>query len=168
MDKIFGTHGSFLQTDGDLGIKMQNAFRVQFTNGYDKIILMGSDTPQITNQILDEAFKKLDDYDTILGPSMDGGYYLIAFQKNSFSKKPFRGISWSTSMVLKQTLQRLNTRQVYFLQELNDIDNIDDLAKFYTDYQSSYFKDSNTMQFLKKSKKWKNLMLSSSEEDLQV
>ena len=165
INKIFGDFGNFMQVDGDLGIKMQFAFEEKFAQGYEKIVLIGSDTPHITNELIEDAFDKLELNDAVLGPSKDGGYYLIAFHKNSFYPKVFKDISWSTEKVLKQTLQKLNTRQVYLLQELNDIDNLNDLKDFYENFQDGYFENSNTIQFLKDNPTWKNLMSSSSVED---
>ncbi len=157
--KTFGNFDNFLQVDGDLGKKMQKAFEEQFAKGYEKIVLIGSDIPHVTSEILDKSFKELKSNDTVLGPSEDGGYYLIGFNKDTFYSEVFQDIPWSTHKVLENTLHKLNTKQVYFLQELNDIDVIDDLKDFYKIYKNSYFKDSFTMQFLKENKTWKNLML---------
>jgi len=169
INKTFGNFDNFLQVDGDLGLKMQSAFEQKFEDGYEKILLMGSDTPHITNEIINESFDKLASHDVVLGPSADGGYYLIAFNKNTFHGDVFKDIQWSTPKVLEQTLQTLNTKSVYLLQELNDIDNLDDLKDFYENFQDGYFKNSETIQFLKESEPlWKNLTLSSSVEDQQV
>ncbi len=165
INKTFGNFGNFKQVDGDLGIKMRFAFKEKFAEGYEKIVLIGSDIPHITNKIIQEAFDQLELNDIVLGPSKDGGYYLIAFHKNSFYPEVFKDISWSSDKVLGQTLQKLNTKQVYLLQELNDIDNLDDLKDFYENFQDGYFENSNTVQFLKDNPTWKNLMSSSSAED---
>jgi len=159
VNKKFGDFNNFLQVDGDLGVKMSESFKNQFQNGYEKIVLIGSDTPHITNNIIVESFEKLNSNDIVLGPSVDGGYYLIAFNKHTFYKNVFENISWSTPKVLDQTLQKLHTKNVYLLDELNDIDVLEDLNDFYETYQNSFFKDSFTLQFLKETKSWKNLML---------
>ena len=148
----FGKYDNFLQEEGDLGVKMQKAFEQMFDKGYEKIILIGSDTPHITNATFNEAFEKLDQHDIILGPSADGGYYLIGFNKKTFLKDVFENITWSNPQVLEQTLQKLHTKQVYFTQELNDIDTIEDLEDFYNQYSKSEFENSYTIQFLKESR----------------
>jgi len=168
INEKFGKYDNFLQEDGDLGVKMQKAFEQMFGKGYEKIILIGSDTPHLTNSIFDEAFEKLGQHDTILGPSIDGGYYLIGFNKETFVKSVFEDITWSSPQVLEQTLHKLDTKKVYFTQELNDIDTIEDLEDFYTRYSKSYFTNSYTIQFLKESEiQWKNSILLSSVEDQQ-
>jgi len=169
INKTFGNFDNFLQCEGDIGIKMQSAFEQKFADGYEKIVLIGSDTPHITNELINESFSKLDSHDIVLGPSEDGGYYLIAFNKSTFHDAVFKDIQWSTPKVLEQTIQKLNTKSVYSLQELNDIDNLDDLKNFYKNFHDGYFKNSETIQFLKESELiWKNLTLSSSVEDQQV
>jgi len=158
INQSFGNFGNFLQCDGDLGVKMQKAFEEQFANGYEKILLIGSDTPHISNKLLTCGFDALNNHNAIFGPSKDGGYYLVGFNTHSFDKVAFEDVPWSTSEVLEKTLQRLNTKKIYFLQELNDIDVFDDLKDFYLNFKDSDFKNSNTMQFLKEDNTWKNLM----------
>jgi len=169
INEKFGKYDNFLQGEGDLGVKMQKAFEQMFDKGYEKIILIGSDTPHITNAAFNEAFEKLEQNDIILGPSADGGYYLIGFNKKTFVKDVFEDITWSSPQVLEQTLQKLHTKEVYFTQELNDIDTIEDLEDFYNQYSKSEFENSYTIQFLKESiTQWKNSMLLSSVEDQQA
>lgn len=158
INESFGDFDNFTQCDGDLGLKMQKAFEKQFLSGYEKIVLIGSDTPNITNQAIDESFEQLDENDVVLGPCLDGGYYLIAFNKKTFYAEVFKDITWSTSRVLEQTLQKLHTKKVYLLNKLNDIDVIEDLNDFYEKYSQSNFKDSNTVKYLKGSQLWKNMM----------
>jgi len=155
--QTFGNHENFLQSDGDLGLKMQKAFEQQFENEYDKIVLIGSDTPHISNEIINETFEQLQYNDIVIGPSKDGGYYLIAFNKKIFLDEVFKNIPWSTSEVLKQTLQKLHAKKVHLLTELNDIDILDDLKEFYEEFHKSYFKTSYTMKYLEEELSWKNM-----------
>ena len=157
IDKEFGSYNNFLQVEGSLGLKMKEAFSSQFDKEYEKIVLIGSDTPHISNKMIEEAFFHLDSNDIILGPSLDGGYYLIAFNNKTFYENVFEEISWSTSLVLGQTLQKLNEKKVHFLMKLNDIDVIEDLKNFYNEYKKSDFKSSKTIMFLKENQLWKSL-----------
>ena len=169
VNKVFGNFDNFLQKEGDLGIKMQKAFEEKFLNGYEKIVLIGSDTPHLTNTLLNDSFEQLNKHDIVLGPSLDGGYYLIGFNKKTFNPNVFENIQWSTAKVLEQTLQKLHKKEVYLHQELNDIDVLEDLKEFYEKFHKGYFENSKTIEFLKESKdKWKNLTLSSSAEDQLV
>jgi rSAM/selenodomain-associated transferase 1 len=158
INETFGDFGNFLQEDGDLGLKMQKAFESQFKKGYEKIILIGSDTPHISKDIFDITFKELENNDIILGPSLDGGYYLVAFNKETFFSDTFKNISWSTDQVLNQTQQRLHKKSVYLLKQMNDIDTLEDLKDFYEEFHNSYFKNSNTIQFLEGDLSWRNMM----------
>lgn len=157
INSSFGDFDNFLQVEGDLGIKMQRAFEEKFEEGYEKIVLIGSDTPHISNEIINDSFKELENNDIVLGPSLDGGYYLIAFNKKTFQDEVFKNISWSTSKVLNQTLHKLNTKNVYLHEILNDIDILDDLKEFYSEYKSSSFSNSKTIVFLNQNRELKNL-----------
>ena len=157
INKTFGNYNNFLQDDGDLGVKMKNAFQSQFNLGYEKIILIGSDTPHIPQSYFDKTFQELNTKELVLGPSLDGGYYLIAFNKNTFNPFIFEKITWSSELVLKQTLQKVNKSTIYLLEQLNDIDTQEDLEDFYKQFKSSYFSTSNSITYLKDIQ-WKNLM----------
>lgn len=165
VNKVFGKFDNFLQAKGDLGIKMQKAFQAKFDDGYEKIVLIGSDTPHISYTQLNDSFEQLNKHDVVLGPSLDGGYYLIGFNKASFSSNVFENIEWSTSKVLEQTLHKLHEKTVYLHQELNDIDILEDLKDFYEKFHKGYFENSETIQFLEENSSWKNLTLSSSVVD---
>jgi len=116
-----------LQRGDDLGDKMYNAFHDAVEQSYRKICLIGSDNMEITADIIKEAFHQLDDQDIVLGPAIDGGYYLIAM------KFPYREIfknkEWGSDSVLKNTIddiQKLNLKYS-LLPELNDIDVFEDI-----------------------------------------
>lgn len=117
----------FVQKGTDLGERMKNAFEQGFSMGYQRIIGIGTDLPDLDAKIMSEALSKLESTDTVFGPSEDGGYYLIGMRKmipEIFDNKP-----WSTDSLLRITLDELislhfSTSQ---LEPLNDIDTIDDL-----------------------------------------
>jgi rSAM/selenodomain-associated transferase 1 len=111
----------------DLGEKMKNAFLDGFSDGFEKIVLIGSDLPDLTENIIYESFHKLSNNDIVIGPAQDGGYYLIGLSKMNhtiFENKP-----WSKPSLLEITLQELqqNNQKTALLQTLNDIDTFDDL-----------------------------------------
>jgi rSAM/selenodomain-associated transferase 1 len=119
----------FVQKGEDLGEKMKNAFVEGFNQKYDSIVLIGSDLPDISNEIMEEAFVKLEQEDFVFGPAQDGGYYLIGLNKineNVFKNKP-----WSQSNLLEITLKELEENKVSFalLNTLNDIDEYEDLVQ---------------------------------------
>jgi rSAM/selenodomain-associated transferase 1 len=126
-----------VQAEGDLGEKMRNAFMNGFHQGYKKIIIIGSDLPVLTSQHISTAFQELQRVDLIVGPSTDGGYYLIGLNK------PFPGlfkkISWSTSQVLHQTLNRAekSSMTVQLLKEMRDVDDFQDLKFLLNNQQNT-------------------------------
>ena len=65
------------QGHGDLGVRLERAFREAFQSGTERVVIVGSDCPGLTSEILRKAFDGLADHDLVLGPAEDGGYYLI-------------------------------------------------------------------------------------------
>jgi len=123
----------FVQEGIGLGEKMQNAFKKGFEDGYEKIILIGSDLPDISPEIIQEGFDSLEKDEVVFGPAEDGGYYLVGMTK------PFDFIfqnkQWSTESLFEKTMLELKEKKikVSLLQTLNDIDTFEDLktSKFY-------------------------------------
>jgi rSAM/selenodomain-associated transferase 1 len=116
-----------VQEGHDLGERMKNAFKDGFNKGYEKIVLIGSDLPDITSEIIINAFETLNKKEMVVGPAEDGGYYLIGMKRLHefvFDNKP-----WSTAVLLDDTLKELktNTISVHLLKTLNDIDTFEDL-----------------------------------------
>ena len=118
------------QGQGDLGGRLANAFREGFRNGADRVVIIGSDAPEISREDIEAAWSALDDQDLVLGPAEDGGYWLIGLK----SEQPalFDGISWSSSAVFKETMDRARAGglKVHLLRKLHDIDTIEDLRRF--------------------------------------
>ncbi|MFY0629872.1 MAG: TIGR04282 family arsenosugar biosynthesis glycosyltransferase [Flavobacteriaceae bacterium] len=118
----------FVQEGENLGDKMKNAFQHGFDKGYQNIILIGSDLPTISKEVIESGFDALKNSDATFGPALDGGYYLIGLSKMNtsiFEDKP-----WSQSTLLDVTLQQLSEQQssVSLLNPLNDIDTFEDLV----------------------------------------
>ena len=116
-----------VQKEGNLGEKMKHAFGSGFCEGFDRVVLIGSDCPQISRDLLDDAFQKLGDADCVIGPSDDGGYYLIGLSR--FLPEIFDDIEWSTSSVFSYTIKKLDGMDATYrlLRRLNDIDTESDL-----------------------------------------
>lgn len=118
-----------LQQGNDLGERIMNAFRSTFKKGYDKIIIIGTDCPSLDQSIIQDAFSKLDDIDIVIGPALDGGYYLLGMKQ--CHKLLFKNIQWSTPEVFPETINRCKIAGLLFflLQPLQDIDEEKDLQK---------------------------------------
>ncbi|MBU1342589.1 MAG: TIGR04282 family arsenosugar biosynthesis glycosyltransferase [Proteobacteria bacterium] len=120
----------FPQQGQDLGERMANAFVDTFKKGYTQAILIGTDIPELGKEVIAQACEILESEDAVIGPSDDGGYYLIGFRNTTFSKMIFTQIDWSTKAVLDQTLRAMNQRSIDCKQllKLSDIDTHEDLT----------------------------------------
>ncbi|WP_372920644.1 TIGR04282 family arsenosugar biosynthesis glycosyltransferase [Salegentibacter sp.] len=113
------------QKGNDLGEKMEHAFRDAFAKGYKRVIIIGTDLPDLAKEDLDDAFLRLHKHDVVIGPAKDGGYYLLGMK--SLNSKVFKNKVWSTSSVLKNTLEDFKNNTVKLLKTLNDIDVLSDI-----------------------------------------
>ena len=117
----------FVQQGEDLGIKMLNAFKDGFKAGYSNIAIIGSDILELKSDQITQAFNEIESHDVVLGPALDGGYYLLGLSK--LIEPLFKNKAWGTETVLKSTLSDLaEMNQSYkLLSELNDIDYVSDI-----------------------------------------
>ena len=119
------------QSGGDLGQRMDQLFADLWRLGQRNVVLIGSDLPALPLAILDEAFAQLssDEHKVVLGPSRDGGYYLIGM--NRPTPAPFANMTWSHGEVLAETTARLQRLGVAFalLPSWFDIDTLNDLQR---------------------------------------
>ena len=117
------------QAGENLGERMKNAFIDAFAMNFKRVVLIGSDIPDLPLEFIEKAFTSLQEKDVVIGPSIDGGYYLIGFKDKNFSLRAFEGIPWSTKRVFEETVKVLKQEglTVHALQPLRDIDTIDDL-----------------------------------------
>ena len=128
-----------IQGPGNLGTKMKKQFLKthaeknishQFPNS---ILLIGTDLPSISQRDVMQAIQTLNHTEMVLGPSKDGGYWLIGLSSkllNPLCSWPFSTIKWGTDKVLKKTIRLATLNQIDYqlLQEKNDLDNISDLS----------------------------------------
>lgn len=118
------------QQGKDLGEKMYNAVTYLYENHYNKIVLIGADSPDLPVEYISEAFSRLDSSDVVIGPSEDGGYYLIGM------KRPedylFKDIPWGSPRVLEGTINILKKQKIPYslLPEWYDIDNLETLNRY--------------------------------------
>ncbi len=123
-DDHFNKH---VQEGHSLGERMQNAFENIFSLGADQVVIIGSDCPELTTEVIEEAFDTLNEKDTVIGPAKDGGYYLLGMKKNHHVL--FENKQWSTDSVLEDTIIDLIEKRLTYgrLQQLSDLDTIYDL-----------------------------------------
>ena len=114
------------QANGDLGSRMQ-AFFASALAMAERVILIGSDSPDVPTSTLTEAFERLVEHDVVLGPSTDGGYYVIGLARRV--PPIFEGIAWSSANVWSQTVARLRAAGIRWheLPTWYDVDELADL-----------------------------------------
>jgi hypothetical protein len=94
-----------IQHPGDLGQRMESAFQQAFEAGAHKVVIIGSDCPELNGETLNQAFEALETADFVIGPVPDGGYYLIGMKQLQTSV--FREMAWSTETVRANTMERI-------------------------------------------------------------
>jgi uncharacterized protein len=120
------------QAEGDLGQKLESAFREAFAAGAKKVAIIGADCPHVREADIREAWRELNKHDVVLGPATDGGYWLIALK--SLRPELFSDIPWSTDQVLAVTLKRAkeNGLRTQLLSIYSDVDTAEDWKNFKT------------------------------------
>ena len=117
----------YVQQGETLGDRMRNAFDVVFSVGGRRVVIIGSDCPELTPGIIEAGFDILDEKDVVIGPAKDGGYYLLGM------KKPhpflFKDKEWGSDAVFEDTVADLMHNRLSYgrLPELSDVDTIYDL-----------------------------------------
>ncbi|MBA6315251.1 TIGR04282 family arsenosugar biosynthesis glycosyltransferase [Cellulophaga baltica] len=126
-DDIWSTeiYDKKLQKGINLGLRMENAFKAGFKQGYKKIIVIGSDMYDLNQKDLENAFTQLDTSDFVVGPAEDGGYYLLGMK--AVEHAVFTDKAWGTPTVLKDTLKNLEDKKTTLLEIKNDVDVIEDI-----------------------------------------
>ena len=144
---VNGRFSFFTQDGNNLGKKMSNAFRKVFELGFEKAIIIGTDIPDMSKLILSNAFMELEKDDIVIGPSNDGGYYLLGM--NKFIPGLFEDIEWSTNSVFEKTINKINHSNFNYsaLEELIDLDLKEDLLKWYE--VNKYKHDDELVRFIK-------------------
>jgi rSAM/selenodomain-associated transferase 1 len=119
------TYKKKLQVGQDLGDRMEEAFENGFKEGYRRIIIIGSDMYDLTQNDLEQAFTRLHNNDFIVGPAEDGGYYLLGMTK--LHPLVFQNKNWGKETVLKATLNDLAEENFTLLPTKNDVDHYEDI-----------------------------------------
>ncbi len=138
------------QAEGNLGQRMQAFFQQQHESGCQRVVLVGSDSPNLPLEYVRQAFELLNDHPVVLGPTEDGGYWLIG---TSGRVQPiFENIPWSTPQVWPATLAALDAAQLSHatLPTWYDVDVAEDLDRLIDELQKDCHKDQALIRLLKK------------------
>lgn len=132
---ILSDHWRLLpQAEGDLGQRMEDFFARRFAEGYQRVVLLGTDSPNLPLEIVDRALAELKTHQVVLGPTEDGGYYLVGAQGPNVPPI-FSDIPWSTPQVWDETVQSLQSAGTTFhtLRDWYDVDNMADYQRLLLD-----------------------------------
>ena len=154
------------QSSGDLGARMRAAFDKAFQNGCQKVLLIGSDIPDMDSGYIIEAFELLDHHDLVLGPVQDGGYCLMGMKQ---LHGVFNGVFWGSGQVLIQTLHRAERLglDTGLLKPLRDLDTPEDLAKHNLEVQKGPF-ISVIIPTLNESENIESAIMSAMDPDVEI
>lgn len=127
LKKITSSFIFYKQEGKNLGEKMHRAFQFAARNKASKIVIIGSDSPTLPIGYIKDAFCRLSKNDVVLGPSYDGGYYLIGLKKPC--QGLFRDIKWGSDEVLEKTLKKVNVlnKKTVLMNKWYDVDRLEDL-----------------------------------------
>jgi len=139
-----------LQAEGDLGDRMRTFFARRFEAGSERAVLVGSDSPHLPLESIQQAFEQLRESQVVLGPTEDGGYWLVGAAGNV--PEIFSGIPWSTPQVWQATLDALQAAKISYstLAVCYDVDNGDDLQRLISDLQNAIDCDPQLDRLLKR------------------
>lgn len=114
------------QREGGLGVRLSAAFRHPFREGARRVVVIGSDCPDVDRELVARALTALGDHDVVIGPANDGGFYLLGLRAPAAGL--FRGVAWSTEAVLDQTLANAGRLGLEWglLPTLRDVDTVAD------------------------------------------
>lgn len=141
----------YAQEGVDIGARLENAFYYAYSKGFSDVMVVGPDAPDLSKEVFEGAFERLNSTEVVIGPASDGGYYLLAFNRSGFFMDVFNNIPWMTEMVYMETWSKIRSagKMCEVLPEVSDANNFIDLEMFYRRNQNTWFKDSKTMQWIR-------------------
>jgi len=140
------------QIGSSFGERFTNAIEAVFNKGFEHVISLGNDIPHLRANHILKATQNLATSDYVLGPSTDGGFYLMGFKKAHFNKTSFQNLPWQTAKLR----QRLNTelqhqnKSVSYLERLTDIDDVSDIDSVLESFKTLDFKIKRLLLLLRK------------------
>lgn len=116
------------QVGTTFGERFTNAIQSVFDKGYEQIITLGNDTPHLQSQQILQTVQQLKTNDIVLGPSLDGGFYMMGLRKSQFNRKTFLKLPWQTSELTRSISRVISAKKIrlFTLEVLKDIDSVAD------------------------------------------
>jgi len=140
------------QRGGDHPGRMMHAFEDLFAAGADRVVMFVSDVPDLSSCLIGMAGRALERADAVLGPSGDGGYYVIGFRRGAFVPGAFTGVPWSSERTFRETARRIREAgwRLRVLPPCNDVDKRGDLRTLSRRNRATAFRRSRTMGYLRR------------------
>lgn len=126
------------QVGKTFGQRISHAVGQVFDKGFERVIVLGNDTPNLQAEHIRSANQQLDHQDWVLGPAHDGGLYLIGIKRSHFDPNRFEDLPWESDQL--QTAFDSQTENIHWLDPISDIDNT---TQFFTFYRSLDFQDAD-------------------------
>ncbi len=149
------------QSGNDLGARLKNAFAEQFMK-HDRIVVIGTDSPDLPPGRIQEASLVLQNHDAVLGPTQDGGYYLLGL--SCMIPEVFENIPWGTDQVFQRTLEQLHLYKLHLLERHYDVDVIEDLIQLEANLRNNKSIAPHTKKWLEQNK---NAIMARPDDTLQ-
>ena len=150
LKKVFRHSAEYMKQRGDdLGSRMLNTIKDVKSLGYDKIVLIGTDVPELKASTIEDAFSKLEIADTVIGPTQDGGYYLIGM--NEVCEAAFNVERYGVSTVCEDTVRSINESEhtVIATDSYQDIDDAEDVHGYIERMRSDkHLRNSRTGRYI--------------------
>lgn len=126
------------QIGDSFGERFTNAIQTIFNKGFVNIITVGNDTPHLKTAHINETIAKLQTNNLVIGPSQDGGFYLMGISKHVFNAEAFKKLPWQTSTLTKTFLNLASKKNIAFttLERLYDIDDLQDIKDIINNFRS--------------------------------
>jgi rSAM/selenodomain-associated transferase 1 len=144
----------YSQGSGNLGLRLERVFNFVFSKGGERVVALGTDAPTLPTDYINLAFDLLGSNDVVLGPAVDGGYYLIGSRVDVGNL--FRDIPWGTEHVFEQTIDRLKGTSFSLLPPWYDIDRPRDVKFLIAHLRGMHLTGSpvarNTLSYLEQSR----------------
>lgn len=118
------------QRGSNFGERYANAFQEVFAQGYENVVSIGNDCPNLTTEILKSAIDQVQRQKVVLGPSQDGGIYLLGIQKKAFNPHAFAALPWLQETLFTAILDITEAEEVFLLPTLCDLDCQKDVLQF--------------------------------------
>ena len=143
------------QYGNSFGDRFVNAIKFIFNKGFDNVITIGNDTPQLKVSDILKAALYLSDQKFVLGPSKDGGFYLMGLNRSQFDERTFRDLTWKTNSLVKKLTKLIKTSNIQIIQlkTLLDLDSYSDLKRILKGLKFSSSKIFQTIYSLLEPKK---------------